>query len=144
MESSVLAAHELYRKLAVLAVAASCLATTCHAPVGFEIRGDLESGVVFGIADLTSDNGKVGVEEVVVGQVAGEEFWRVQGHAKLERLVYGESLQGLAVKAGPVPLQPDHAYYVIVKGDAAWGREAWGRCTFFLDQAGRVQTEPGC
>jgi hypothetical protein len=140
----VLVAHDLYRRLAVLAVAASCLATTCHAPVGFEIRGDLESGVVFGIADLTADNGKVVVEEIVVGQVAGEEFWRVKGHAKLERLVYGESLQGLAVDAGPVPLQPDHAYYVIVKGDSGWGREAWGRCTFFLDQAGRVQTEPGC
>lgn len=139
-----LAVHELYRKLAVLAVSAACLATTCHAPVGFEIRGDLESGVVFGIADLTSDNGNVVVEEVVVGQVAGDEFWRVEGHAKLERLVYGEPLQGLSIKAGPVPLQPDHAYYVIVKGDAAWGREAWGRCTFFLDQAGRVQTEPGC
>ena len=139
-----LAAHDLYRRLVVLVVAAGCLATTCQAPVGFEIRGDLESGVVFGIADLTSNDAMVLVEEIVVGRVAGEELWRVQGHAKLQRLVYGESLQGLAVKLGPVPLQPDHAYYVIVKGDSAWGREAWGRCTFFLDPAGRVQTEPGC
>jgi hypothetical protein len=144
MESSVLAVREFYRKLAVLAVAVGCMATTCHAPVGFEIRGDLESGVVFGIADLTSGNGKVAVEEVVVGQVAGEEFWRLEGHAELERLVYGEPPAGLTVKAGPLQLKPDHAYYVVVIGDAGWGREAKGTCTFTLNQAGHVQTEPGC
>ena len=144
MESSVLAPRELWTKATLAVVAAGCVATTCYAPIGFDLRGDLESGVVFRIADSTGSKERVTVEEVVFGEVAGLEVWRLEGHASVEEVVYGEPQPGLLVKVEPAPLQPERAYYIVVRGDASWGRQAWGTCSFAIDGGGRVQPEPGC
>lgn len=61
-----------------------------------------------------------------------------------EPIVYGQAPEGLQVALGPAPLQPGRAYYIAVMGDSGWGREAKGTCSFTLDEAGNVHTEPGC
>lgn len=144
MESSVQAVHS-WRNLAGAALAAlCCIATTCHAPVGFEISGSLDSGVRFAVSDLTENGESVSVKEVVVGQAAGDEVWHLNGRADVRSIVYGQAPEGLQVALGPASLQPGRAYYIVVMGDSGWGREAKGTCSFRLDEAGHVHTEPGC
>ena len=144
MESFVQAARNRSSLVVALVAGLCCLAATCHAPVGFEISGDLDSRVHFAVSDLTEAETLVSVREVVVAQVAGGEVWHLNGQASLQSLVYGQTPDGMEVALGPVPLQPDGAYYIVVIGDSGWGREAKGTCRFGLDEAGRVHTEPGC
>lgn len=144
MESSVQAVRSWRNLGGAVAAALCCLATTCHAPVGFEISGSLDSGVRFAVADLTEGNEPVSVKEIVVGQVAGDEMWHLNGRADVRSIVYGQVPEGLQVALGPASLQPGRAYYIVVMGDSGWGREAKGTCRFTLDETGHVQTEPGC
>lgn len=144
MESSVQAVRNRRSLAGAVIAGLCCLATTCHAPVGFEISGSLGSGVQFAVSDLTEDDESVSVKEIVVGQVAGDEVWHLNGEADVRSIVYGEAPEGLQAALGPISLQPDRAYYIVVMGDSGWGREAKGTCRFTLDEAGQVHTEPGC
>lgn len=121
-----------------------CVATTCHAPVKFDIRGALNSGVVFGITDLTDENRVVVVDEVIVGEVDGEEVWHVSGRAETREIAYGQAVAGLAPTVGPKPLRPNARYYVVLRGESGWRREAWGTCQFAIDRDGTLEKEEGC
>lgn len=132
------------KRLVLVGVAITCLATTCYAPVGIEIRGDLESGVTIRLADLTRGDGGVDVDELIVGQTSGEVLWHLNGRARVEQIMYGHPPVGLSATGAPVPLKPDGAYYVVVLGDSGWGRDAKGTCRFSIDSTGRVQAESGC
>lgn len=132
------------KRLSLLWLSLLCVATTCHAPVKFEIRGALRSGVVFGITDLTDENREVVVSEVIVGELDGEEVWHVNGRAETREFTYGEAVRGLTPTVGPKPLRPGARYYVVLRGESGWRREAWGTCQFTIDREGRLEKEKGC
>jgi len=119
-----------------------CVATTCDVPVRFEVRGDIESGVTFRVFDLGSEGRLVPVEEVVVGELYGDEVWRLQGRAAIREFSYGQPIEGLVAQIGPGPLERGKSYYVVVSGGQRWRRGHYGTSTFAVDQQGRITAAP--
>lgn len=66
------------------------------------------------------------VKELVVGEVGGDEFWRLRGRATVARIVYGQAPTGLVADLGPTPLRPHKTYYILVRGEAGWGQDLRG------------------
>jgi hypothetical protein len=119
-----------------------CVATTCDSPVRVDVGGDIESGVTFRVFDLANGGRLVPVEELVVGELYGDDVWRLQGRATMREFAYGQPIEGLIAQLGPRPLERGKTYYVVVSGGQRWRRGHYGTYTFTLDQHGRVTAAP--
>lgn len=113
-----------------------CLATTCDEPVRIDVSGDLETAVVFRAFEGRDEDPRVRTDEVVVGELYGDEIWRLEGSALVRELVYGTPVDGMTSIVGPRPLERGKNYYVVVKGGARGGH--YGTASFSVGKDGRV------
>ena len=119
-----------------------CAATTCDSPVRFEVRGDLKSGVAFRVYDAQKEDRQVQADQVVVGELHGDEIWRLEGHAAIRELWYGKPIEGLTSTLEPHPLERGKSYYIVVQGGDRWRGGYYGSFAFAVDIEGRVGPAP--
>jgi hypothetical protein len=126
-------------RISSFAISASllCLATTCDEPVRIDVSGDLETAVVFRTFVGDKDP-RVHADEVVVGELYGDEIWRLEGSALVRELVYGAPVDGMTSKVGPQPLERGKDYYVVVKGGVRSRGGHYGTASFSVGKDGHV------
>lgn len=133
------------RAALAIAAALSCLAATCYTgarPLRFVPSPDLDSGPTFLVFDAVDGDFPVEAAKIAVGELHGDEIWRLEGRATVRSIVYGQAVEGLSETLPPRPLERGKAYYILVEGPAIWVGGHYGTYSFLVGEDGRISPAP--